>query len=138
MNPYDLLGSDVSFSAYGLQWDINLNRSGDIRVAHGLDNLVQALIIRFNTRLGELSPLGHPDYGSRLPELIGLPNNQTTRNLVKLYALECVKQEARVQEVLDLKITTTPEQGKVMIHMSVLPAGETDALNLVFPFYLNQ
>jgi hypothetical protein len=28
--------------------------------------LVQGLFIRFNTPIGELSTLGHPDFGSRL------------------------------------------------------------------------
>ncbi len=40
--------------------------------------------------------LGHPDYGSRLHELIGEPNNERTRELVRLYAKECISQEPRV------------------------------------------
>jgi hypothetical protein len=58
------------------------------------------------------------------------------RNLVKFYTLECVRQEPRVQEVVDVKVKTTPEQGRVDVHLSVLPIGERVPLNLVFPFYL--
>jgi phage baseplate assembly protein W len=45
-----------------------------------VDNLKQALLLRFLTPTGELALLGHPDYGSRLSELIGELNNETNRN----------------------------------------------------------
>ena len=38
--------------------------SGDIALAVGNDNIVQALTMRLRVRQGELTPLGWPDYGS--------------------------------------------------------------------------
>ena len=53
----------------------------DLGVVSGLDNLGQAVILRLLTPKGELAPLAHPEYGSRLHELVGRQNTATTRNL---------------------------------------------------------
>jgi len=42
----------------------------DLDMHSDVDNLVQALLLRFLTPVGEMELLGHPDYGSRLSELI--------------------------------------------------------------------
>src|SRR5918995_1791759 len=60
----------------------------DVGGVDGRENLGQAIIMRLLTPRGELSELAHPDYGSRLHELIGRQNTETTRNLVKLFILE--------------------------------------------------
>src|SRR4051794_29300303 len=59
----------------------------DLESVAALDNLRQALLLRFLTQQGELAVLGHPDYGSRLHELVGLPNTESTRNRAKMFAL---------------------------------------------------
>src|SRR5438874_13533421 len=60
----------------------------DFSTISGRDNLGQAVIIRLLTPTGELALLGHPEFGSRLHELIGRQNTSTNRNLVKLFILE--------------------------------------------------
>ncbi len=130
------LGADLKVSKVGRSWDLTVTGGGDLQTVDGADNLVQALTLRLNTPHGQLTALGHPDYGSRLTELIGRPNDATTRNLVKFYTLACVRQEPRVQRVLDVRVETTPEQGRVDVHLRLLPIGELAPLNLVFPFYL--
>lgn len=140
----EILGTDLRLSktetsassVEPLGWDLTVTGGGDLETVSGDDNLVQALTLRLNTPRGQLAGLGHPDYGSRLLELIGRPNDVTTRNLVKFYTLECVRQEPRIQEVLGVKVETTPERGRVDVHLRVLPIGENVPLNLVFPFYL--
>jgi len=132
----EVLGTDLRLSSTLWGWDLSASGAGDLETGSGDDNLVQALTLRFNTSRGQLAGLGHPDYGSRLPELIGRPNNVTTRNLVKFYALECIRQEPRIQEVLAVTVETTPEQGRVDVHLRLLPRGGSIPLNLVFPFYL--
>ena len=52
---------------------------------------------------GELAALGHPDYGSRHHELIGEPNVERTRNLIKLYVLQALRREPRIEKVLALR-----------------------------------
>ena len=111
-----------------------LAQSGDIRDAGsvaGRQNLAQALVLRLLTQLGALSPLGHPDYGSRLVELIGRLNDDTTRNLARLYTLEALKQEPRVKQILDLTVETASDQiDTIRIGFSVLPLNDTDPLAL--------
>ena len=54
--------------------------------------------MRLLTPRGELAELGHPEYGSRLHELIGSPNSETRRSLAKLFVLESLAQEPRIDE----------------------------------------
>jgi phage baseplate assembly protein W len=77
----------------------------DIGIVSGQNNLAQAIITRLLTPRGELAVFGHPEYGSRLHELVGRPNTATTRNLIKLYILESLKQESRILKVVELTVT---------------------------------
>jgi phage baseplate assembly protein W len=109
----------------------------DLATLAELENLEQALLLRFMTRQGELTLLGHPDYGSRLHELIGLPNTESTRNRAKMYVLVALAAEPRVAEILSVDVTmNVPDRSRVDI-TARLRTLHTDApLNLVFPFFL--
>ena len=101
------------------------------------DNLKQALLLRFLTRVGELTILGHPDYGSRLFDLIGEPNTPGNRNRAKLYVLQALAQEPRVAEVLRVDVTTNrADRGQIDIDIDLHPIFSDTVLNLVFPFSL--
>ena len=94
---------------------------------------MQALLVRFNTPLGDLAALGHPDFGSRLHDLIGRPNDETTRNLVRLFTLESLRQEPRVGQVQDLAVSTVsgrPDQ--VLVGIKLAPIATQSPVNLVF------
>jgi phage baseplate assembly protein W len=109
----------------------------DLSVVSGKANLVQSLILRLKTERGELANLGHPDYGSRHHQLIGEPNTEGNRNLMKLYVLECLRQEPRLEAIQ--KIDVQPGQGrinrdKVDITMTVTMKGLPDPLSLIIPF----
>ena len=78
------------------------------RHAAGIDNAVQAVIHRIKTVAGELADLGHPEYGSRHHELIGEPNTEGNRNLVKLYILQALAREPRIEKVLRADIVADP------------------------------
>ena len=52
-------------------YDLIGDTAGDIVLALGNDNIMQALTLWLRVRRGELAPLGWPDYGSRLHQLIG-------------------------------------------------------------------
>lgn len=109
----------------------------DLDRLEGVENLQQALLLRFLTEKGELAPLGHRDYGSRLGELIGELNTETTRNRAKLYALETLEAEPRVAEVLSVEVTTRrSEPTRIDIRMRLRTLDSDTILNLVFPFYL--
>jgi phage baseplate assembly protein W len=128
----EILGRDLRLApgafGFGLTTDL-----GDLETAAGIDNLVQALLVRFNTPIGELSALGHPDYGSRLHDLIGQLNNATTRNLVRLFTLETLRQEPRVGEVHHLSVELVAGRPDLVLVSIQLTAIDTATpLNLVF------
>jgi phage baseplate assembly protein W len=105
--------------------------TADLGRVAGRENLAQALIVRLLTARGDLAPLGHPDFGSRLGELIGERNDGTACNRARLYTLQALAAEPRVRAVLDLAVVTTAAQPDALqIAFSVLPVGDEDPLAL--------
>jgi phage baseplate assembly protein W len=84
--------------------DLAIER-GDIRLVSGRPNLAQAIVNRLLTRQGELEDLGHPDYGSRLYQLIGEPNSRRTRALAELYIREALANEPRIREIVAISFS---------------------------------
>jgi phage baseplate assembly protein W len=108
----------------------------DIGVVDGNDNLEQAVIMRLLTPVGELRALGHPEYGSRLHRLIGEKNNETHRNLVRLYILESLAFEPRIEEVLEVQVAENPgHRTGVDVLLVVRPAGSGGPVR-IGPFIL--
>ena len=111
----------------------------DLDVHSDVDNLVQALLLRFLTPVGEMELLGHPDYGSRLFELIGELNSETNRNKAKLFTLQALQAEPRVKEVRSVDVTQNrADPTRMDIRISLLPVDSDTLLNLVFPFFLSE
>lgn len=109
-------------------------RAWDFLPREGLENLAQAVILRLLTPRGELAALGHPEYGSRVHELIGQENNTSRRNLLKLFILEALKQEPRVEKVAELAVTPSPgARSTVDVLLRVKPVGAT-AIVTIGPF----
>jgi phage baseplate assembly protein W len=108
----------------------------DIGVVGGRANLAQAIMLRLLTPRGELAELAHPDYGSRLHELIGRPNTENTRNLLRLFILESLQQEPRIDEVLEVEVSADLKiRNGVHVRLAVKPIGEPGRLDLE-PFTL--
>lgn len=102
----------------------------------GRDNLGQALVMRLLTPLGELTDLGHPDYGSRVPDLVGRGNTATTRDLLKLAILEAVVRDPRVAEVVEVRVDPAfAVRDTVEVLVVVVPVGATSPVQ-VGPFTL--
>jgi phage baseplate assembly protein W len=103
----------------------------DLGAVAGRVNLAQALVVRLLTPRGALAVLGHPEYGSRLPELIGGRNDVTARNLARLYTIEALSDERRVAKLLDLSIDTPEGQPDTLrVGFSVLPLDDDQPLAL--------
>lgn len=139
----DIFGSDIKLRMgqysgfYGLGADLYVNRKGDVDVVSGRENLGQAIIHRLLTRQGELEDLGYPEYGSNLHELIGRPNNQATRNLVKLYVNECLSQEIRIEKVESIDVMPhSSDSDTVIIEIAIVPIGSETPLGISFPYTL--
>lgn len=111
----------------------------DLDIHSEVDNLVQALLLRFLTPVGEMELLGHPDYGSRLFELIGELNSETNRNRAKLFTLQALQAEPRVKEIRSVDVTQNrADPTRMDIRISLLPVDSDTLLNLVFPFFLER
>jgi phage baseplate assembly protein W len=125
-------GSDL-FTARRIETDQH-----DLATLRDADNLSQALLLRFLTQQGELAILGHPDYGSRLYELIGELNTENTRNRAKMFALQALAAEPRVAQVISITVRENPaDRGRIDIDAHLLPVDSDTPLNLVFPFFLD-
>jgi len=112
----------------------------DLRIAESVDNLTQALANRLKTRRGELKALGHPDYGSRHHELMGEPNVARTRDLIKLFVLQALRDEHRIEKVLAATVRPEhqPPRDTVRIELTLRLSGVPTPLNLVIPFSLER
>ena len=139
----DIFGTDLMLRVearqeyLGLGVDLMVSKKGDLGKVSGRENLGQALLHRLLTRKGELAPLGHPEYGSRLYELIGEPNNENTRDLVRLYAKECILQEPRIKDIVAIRAAQrSDDPSAVSLDITVLPVKSSVPMNLVFPFFL--
>jgi len=109
----------------------------DLETLNGVENLTQALLLRFLTPLGELSQLGHSTYGSRLFELIGEVNTATNRNRAKMFVLQALGAEPRVKEVTSVRVTQNRAyRDQIDIDVSLVAVDNDTPLNLVFPFFL--
>jgi len=110
----------------------------DAGVVGGLAAADQLLVNRLKTRRGELAVLGHPPYGSRHHELIGQPNTERVRNLIKRHVLECLAQEPRIEKVLACTVSAghQPPRDTVRIEVTVRLNGEPAPRNVVVPFSL--
>lgn len=110
----------------------------DIDVVDGVAAADQLFVNRLKTRRGELAALGHPDYGSRHHELVGQPNVERTRALIKLHVLSCLSHEPRVARVRRCDVTAAddPPRSTVRIAIDIEIVGEPTPLLLVVPFNL--
>jgi phage baseplate assembly protein W len=113
-------------------------RERDLATLQGIGNLEQAIANRLKTRQGELAALGHPSYGSRHHELIGQPNVERTRDLIKIYVLQALRDEPRIERVLGATVRAehAPPRDSVRIELKLKLIGEPVPINLVVPFSL--
>lgn len=131
------LGRDLKIVGKDPGYDLNISPTGDLETIGEEYNLAQAITMRLNTMQGELTDLGHSSYGSRLHELIGEPNNERTRELVRIYTLESVTRDPRVEEVVGINVKALKDDPlRIDVNISVRAIGLTNILNIVFPFYL--
>lgn len=130
--------ADADFVVTSARGTIPRRRRLDIGVVADVAAADQFLANRIQTRKGELEPLGHPDYGSRHHDLLGQPNVERIRNLIKLYVLEALRHEPRIEEILSCRVSAPhdPPRDHVRIELDISIIGEATPRNLVVPFSL--
>ena len=109
----------------------------DLQTLTGVAAFQQALLLRFLTRAGEMSLLGHPNYGSRLHELIGELNTASNRNRAKLFILQSLADEPRIEKVVAISVTqNVSDPNRIDIDLTLKSLTFDTPFNLVFPFFL--
>jgi phage baseplate assembly protein W len=119
--------------------DLIASTSGDVQTVSGRANLGQAIVNRLFTRKGALAPLGHPNYGSRLYQLVGEPNNARVRGLAELFIRESLAQEPRVEAITSITFAALRRgftRNFLEVAISVKPVGEAAELTFVIPLNL--
>jgi len=106
--------------------------AADLGTFSGRENLAQALLLRLLTPRGALTALGHPDYGSRLSELIGQNKTESLRLLCRAFTLEAVRQEPRVEDAAtELTFDPASEDGSTFVFaLGVRPVAGGDPVTL--------
>src|SRR5580765_4036444 len=98
-----IFGNDLKLAEQAQGLDLSIASGGDLALASGNDNIIQALLLRLRVRKGELALLGWADYGSRLHELIGEPNNNRTQTILMGHARSAIEADPRVQRVSNIE-----------------------------------
>jgi phage baseplate assembly protein W len=133
-----LFDNDLELYGRNETYDLRPNEAGDLEVARGNENIIQALTLRLRVRRGELAALGWPAYGSRLHELIGEPNIGRVHVRLMAYARSAVEEDHRVAEVSE--VTALPgernERNMVRLTMEIRLIDQPNPLNMVFDFDL--
>jgi phage baseplate assembly protein W len=130
-----IFGDDLRLMEQVGGLDLAPGSRGDLALAHGNDNIIQALILRLRVKRGELEAIGWPDYGSRLHELIGEPNIARTHQRVMAYAREALEPDPRVREITDIRAVAS-ERDTVSLYMEILLIDTPNPLNLVYDLNL--
>lgn len=132
-----LFGTDLAVRDGVTGLDLAVARGGDLALAVGNDNIVQALRLRLLVRKGEMALLGLPQYGSRLHELLGEPANQRTRVIAMGHARTAVEQDPRVRKVLAVQAESPPgDRDTLRITLDVELIAVNTPINLVFDLKL--
>jgi phage baseplate assembly protein W len=98
------LGTDIRLLETPLGADISIGTTGDIELVSEDMNLAQAILHRLRTIKGELSDIGHPEYGSNIYDMVGEPNNETTRERIKMIVRNTLIQEPRIKEIVRIDV----------------------------------
>lgn len=112
--------------------DLSVNPRSLFNTVSDRANLVQAILNRLHTHQGALAELGHPDYGSRLHELVGELNSDRTRRLAELHIRQCLAQEARIAEVVAVRFAPPSREGRntLAVQVSLRPVDDLAAIVL--------
>ncbi len=132
-----VLGVDLRLKDEEMGVDLTISPNGDLQTISEELNVGQAVISRMRTRKGELLDLGHSQFGSRLYELVGEPNNEATRELVRNIAKETLSADPRIKEVRRIDVKPSRfDPHRVDVEITVIAIQSETPINIVYPFYL--
>lgn len=132
-----VLGVDLKLNDEEMGVDLTISPNGDLQTVSEELNVGQAVISRIRTRKGELLDLGHSQFGSRLYELVGEPNSEATRELVRNIAKEALSADPRIKEIRRVDVKPSRfDPHRVDVEITVIAIQSETPINIVYPFYL--
>jgi len=140
----DRFGKDlkikVSINKDGFQEsDLDVSRTGDLGTVKGEDTVLQGIRHRLSTRRGELTELGHPEYGSLLETVIGEPNTEDTHRVIETLVRDCLRYEPRIENIIDIVAKPNSREHNVVdINVVLKLRGEAEPFRVVYPMYLEE
>jgi len=116
--------------------DVSIERTGDLETIYGRDLMIQAIRHRLLTDKGELSSLGHPEYGSLLKEIIGEPNTPDTHRIIETLVRDSLKHEPRIENIISVAAYPSKEKSDVVfISVHVKLVNDHEELKVLYPIY---
>lgn len=101
--------------------DLAVGAAG-LETVSGAENLGQALTLRLLVRRGELEPLGHRRYGSRIHELLGEPMDPANLERLRRLVRKALEEDPRVASIKRVTVTPRRDQpGTVAVEAAVVP-----------------
>lgn len=135
-----ILGTDLSLlpdpfavqSLGEIANDLAITSKGDLKIVTGTPNLAQALTHRITTDKGEL--VGHPSYGSIIPQMIGSPETPKTSTVIGLEVKRTLLLDPRVDSVLSVNVSKSENTAFFAVaEVNVLGSESSEVVNLVMP-----
>lgn len=123
-----LFGIDEYLTKEGMQ---KVSTTGAVERIVGLSNLEMQLSHRLSTARGALAHLGHPQYGSSIPSLIGKAGTDVWLERIRIEAKLSVLEDPRIVKVNSL--TVEIQGSAAVVEAFVLPVDQStyQKLNLV-------
>jgi len=119
--------------------DLDISRTGDLATVEGDDTVLQAIRHRLSTRRGELTELGHPEYGSLLETVIGEPNVEDTHRIIETLVRDCLHYEPRIENIIDVTASANKTNLNIVeIGVILKLRGNPEPLRVVYPLYLEE
>lgn len=120
-------GEDIALAPDG---DLAEESMGDIGTFAGIDNIRQAVETRLSTERGSLPH--HPEYGTRMHELVGMANAPYITKMMELDIHESLSYEDRIDGVSILSIETVGTTVFTTLSVQINKTTDTIALQLDF------
>lgn len=126
---------DREYIGQGLTFPLQISQQGGFALAHGVNDIEQAVRIILGTSPGER--VMRPEFGCRIHELVFAPNNATTRRLLAYYVEEALDRwEPRIT-IREIIATTDPARdGALLVEIKYEIKDTHDERSIVYPFYL--
>lgn len=127
-------GADFEANLYGTDdyLDDDGNHKSDnyssMETVSGIPNLEMQLRHRLMTVRGELASLGHPDYGSYIPLIIGKINDDMWLERAKLEARIAILEDPRVEKIGRMRVQV--DGTSLIIDADVYPINQTNSTRM--------